>query len=82
MKPWSRAEGCQRMFKVVMRYPDGTTEEDDEAFASEDAAREHGELLCSSFTAGGEVLHLSNPGDNPLSEGGDDVDFDIIEADD
>jgi hypothetical protein len=69
------------MFKVVMIYPDGTTEEGDEVFETEDAAREYGQVQCSNFVAGGEVLHMSNPGDYPLSEGDHDVDFDVIEVD-
>jgi hypothetical protein len=28
-------KGARRMFKVVMKYSDGTTEEDDEVFQSE-----------------------------------------------
>jgi hypothetical protein len=32
--------GPERMFKVVMQYLDGTEEEDDEVFETEDAARE------------------------------------------
>lgn len=33
------------------------------------------------FVAGGEVLHLSNPGDYPLSGDDDRADFEVIEVD-
>ncbi len=35
----------------------------------------------SNYVAGGEVLHLSNPGDYPLNEDDADVDFNVIEVD-
>jgi hypothetical protein len=35
---------------------------------------------CSNYKTGGEVLHLSNPGDYPLNED-DRADFDVIEVD-
>jgi hypothetical protein len=69
------------MYKLVMRYPDGTTEEDDEVFETNEEARAHGLEQCSSYRVGGEVLHMSNPGDYPLSEHDDDVDFDVIRVD-
>ena len=68
------------MFKVTMLYPDGTTEEDDEVFETEEAAREHGLEQCSNYKAGGEVLHMSNPGDYPLNEDDDEVDFEVVEV--
>ena len=68
------------MYKVVVIYPDGTKEEDDEVFETEDEAEAQGLELCSCYVAGGEVLHMSNPGDYPLSED-DDVDFNVIEVD-
>jgi hypothetical protein len=69
------------MYKVVMIYPDGTKEEDDEVFETEDQARAYGLEQCDNYVAGGEVLHMSNPGDYPLSEDDDDVDFNVIEVD-
>jgi len=69
------------MYKVVMNYPDGTKEEDDEVFETEEEARAHGLEQCNNFVVGGEVLHMSNPGDYPLREDDDDVDFDVIEVD-
>ncbi len=69
------------MYKVVMKYPDGMEEEDDEVFETKEEANAHGLEQCSNYVQGGEDLHMSNPGDYPLSEDDDDVDFDVIEVD-
>lgn len=66
-------------YKVEMQYPDGSTEEDDEVFETEAEANEHGLYLVSCYEEGGEILHMSNPGDYPLSD--EKADFEIIEAD-
>lgn len=55
-------------YKVVMKYPDGTTEEDDEVFDSKPDADAHGLYMVSCYRTGGEILHMSNPGDYPLSD--------------
>jgi hypothetical protein len=68
------------MYKVIMIYPDGTEEEEEEVFETEEEAREYGLEQCSNYVAGGEVLHMSNPGDYPLSED-DHADFNVIEVD-
>lgn len=65
------------MYKVVMKYPDGTTEEDDEVFESASEANDYGMYMVSCYSQGGEILHMSNPGDYPLSD--DDADFQVIE---
>ncbi len=67
-------------YRVVMQYSDGSTEEDDEVFETEDEANEHGLYMVSCTSLGGEILHMSNPGDYPLSN--EEVDFEIIEVDD
>ena len=67
------------MFKVVMLYSDGTTDEQEEIFATESEAHDFGLDMCSNYRAGGEVLHLSNPGDYPLDDD-DEVDFQVIEV--
>jgi hypothetical protein len=69
------------MYKVVMKYPDGTTEEDDEVFETEEEANAYGGDQCGNYVLGGEILHMSNPGDYPLKEDDEDVDFDVIEVD-
>jgi hypothetical protein len=68
-------------YYVEMFYPDGTSEEDDNLFDTEAEAREHGEYLCSCYRTGGEILHMSNPGDYPYNED-DSADFEVYEVDD
>lgn len=67
-------------YKVVMQYPDGTTEEDDEVFETEAEADEYGVYMVSCHSLGGEILHMSNSGDCPLSD--EEADFEVIEVDD
>lgn len=66
------------MFKVVMQYTDGTSEEEDELFETEADAQAYGLEQCNNYIVGGEVLHLSNPGDYPLND--DEVDFEVVEV--
>jgi hypothetical protein len=68
------------MYKVVMKYSDGSREEDDEVFQSESDASEYGSYLVSCYHEGAEVLHMSNPGDYPLVED-DDTDYEVIKVD-
>ncbi|CAB4897613.1 unannotated protein [freshwater metagenome] len=68
------------MFKVVMKYPDGTTEEEDELFETEEEANEFGLTQCSNYSTGAETLHLSNPGDYPAPDDDEDVDYDVVEV--
>lgn len=68
-------------FKVVMRYPDGTSEADDELFETYEEAQAHGSEQVNNYAVGGDVLHMSNPGDYPPHEAEDDADFDVIEVD-
>lgn len=68
----------KRMYKVIMKYPDGTTHEEDEIFESEAEANEYGLNCLNNYDTGGEVLHLSNPGDYPESD--EDADFEVIEV--
>lgn len=63
-----------------MCYSDGTSDEDDGVFNTEEEADEYGQYLCSCYHLGGEILNMSNPGDYPLDED-DDVDYEIIEVD-
>lgn len=67
------------MFKVRMIYPDGSTEDNDELFDTEAEARQYGLDLCAERQEGGEILHMSNPGDYPDED--DDADFAVIEVD-
>lgn len=67
------------MFKIVMSYPDGTTEEQEEVFETESQAHDYGQYLCSCYETGGEILHRSNPGDYPLDDNGE-ADYEIVEV--
>ena len=67
-------------YKVIMHYSDGTDEEEDELYDSEEQAEEVGNYSCSCHREGREILNLSNPGDYPL-EDDDDCDFSVIEVD-
>ena len=69
------------MYKVVMEYPDGTREEEDDVFDTESEAEECGQYLCGCYKTGGEILNMSNPGDYPLEVVGGDADFEVIEVD-
>ena len=67
-------------YKVVMIYRNGSVrEEDDELFDTYDEADDAGLYYCSCYKTGGEILHLSNPGDYPYSED-EDVGFEVIEV--
>lgn len=67
-------------WKVLYHYDDGTSEEDDEVFETEEEAEEHGLYMHSCASLGAEILHMSNPGDYPDDD--DDLDYEIIEVDD
>lgn len=64
-------------FKVVMKYPDGTSENEDELFDTQEEANDAGMYAVSCYAQGGEVLNMSNPGDYPLGDGA--ADFEVIE---
>lgn len=69
-------------FRVVMTYSDGDREELDDVFETESEAEEFGLEQVSNFGAGGEVLHLSNPGDYPEPSEGIEADYDVSEVED
>lgn len=65
-------------FKVVIKYPGGTSEEEDELFDTEEAANEAGMYAISCVAQGSEILNMSNPGDYPLND--EAADFEVIEV--
>ncbi len=67
-------------YKVILRYPDGETYEEDEVFDSEKEAFEHGEYLCGCAFQGAEDLYNHNPGDYPLDDE-EDIEIEVIEVD-
>lgn len=66
-------------YKVLYRYPDGSSEYGDELYDTEEEAEEVGCYGCSCYSQGAEDFSLSNPGDYPLDGTEDDCDFEIIE---
>lgn len=68
-------------YKVLMQYSDGTNEEQDEVFDTEEDAEEYANYLVSCNEEGEEILNLSNPGDYPLDDY-EAPDFEIVEIDD
>ena len=68
-------------FKIIMVYPDGDSEEQDDVFDTEEEANEYGLYLVGCTREGAEILNLSNPGDFPLDDY-EEPDFEIIEIDD
>ena len=67
-------------YKILLECPDGTYEERDEIFDSEEGAEEYALYLVSCSQVGAETLNLSNPGDYPL-DWYEDPDYEIIEID-
>lgn len=68
-------------YKIVMQFSDGTSEEQDEIFDSEEEAEEYAGYLVGCSRTGSETLNLSNPGDYPLDDY-EDPDYEIVEIDD
>lgn len=65
-------------YKIVMQYSDGTSEEEDEIFDSQEEAEEYAGYLVGCSRTGAETLNLSNPGDYSLDDY-EDPDYEIIE---
>jgi hypothetical protein len=65
-------------FKVVVHYPNGSREEEDEVFATKTEANDYGLQLLDNYRVGGETLHMSNMGDYPLSD--EAPEFEVIEV--
>ena len=56
------------VYKIRMIYPDGETEIMDDEFDSYEDAKEMAQYYVGCYTEGGELLHMSNPGDYPISD--------------
>lgn len=67
-------------YKIIMKFSDGSEEEQDEVFDTESEAEDYANYLCGCVSTGAEILHMSNPGDYPDED--DDADYEIIEVDD
>ena len=68
-------------YMVKLIFDDGSEYMDDTVLEAYEDAEDYAMYLCSCCKVGADVLHCSNPGDNP--ETGDDVeaDYEIIEID-
>ncbi len=72
-------------FKVLIKFSDGEVidsyeEDGDEGiFDTEEDAEQYYLDTMSNYSAGGEILNLSNPGDYPLEEVEEEPDYEIVE---
>lgn len=67
-------------FKIIMHYPDGVDEEQDELFDTESEAINYAGYLVGCCRTGAETLFMSNPGDYPYDEDEfEEPDYSIIE---
>ena len=67
------------IFRVLMKYSDGTENLEETEFDTEEAAEEYGNYLISCDDEGAENLYLSNPGDYPLDDY-ESLEYEIIET--
>lgn len=75
-----RKDQVMSSYKVVLRYSDGETYEEDVIFDTEEEAFEHGEYLCGCAFLGDEILYDSNPGDYPLEDDGN-IEIEVVKID-
>lgn len=68
-------------YKIMLYYPNGETELLDEVFDDRQRAEEYALYNCSCYILGGEILHMSNPGDYPMPDEDDECEYEIIEVD-
>lgn len=64
------------MFKVVIHYGDWDDELEEE-YSTYDDAMEAVEDYFTDYNTGGEILHMSNPGEYPVVSDSSDLDYDI-----
>lgn len=67
-------------YKIIMINSDGTREEEEDVFDTQEEAEDYANYLVNCSEDGAETLELSNPGDYPLDEFVE-PDFEIIEID-
>lgn len=67
-------------YQVKYIYPDGTEELDDEIYGTYEEADDAGSYGCSCYMLGGEILHLSNPGDYDDPQESDRPTYEAIEV--
>lgn len=66
-------------YQVLIHFPDGEDELQDEIFDTEEEAEEFGcdYVSCSRLRA--EILEMSNPGDYPMDDY-EEPDFEVVKA--
>lgn len=67
-----------KLFRILMKYSDGTDDLQDEVFEDEDAAEEYAQYLVGCSRQGAEILELSNPGDYPMDDY-EEPDYEIVD---
>ena len=67
-------------YQARLYFSDGETMDDNYTYNTEEEAEESALNMISNYHTGIDVLHNSNPGDNPLDD--DEIDYEIFEIDD
>ncbi|MCM1500608.1 MAG: hypothetical protein NC124_19270 [Clostridium sp.] len=66
-------------FLILLRATNRKEDGDDGIFDTEQEAEDYFYEWMSNYNTGGEVLHLSNPGDYPLEMVEQEPDYEIVE---
>lgn len=64
-----------------VQWADDDFDDEDPTFATETEAEAYAADQINNYHVGGEVLHLSNPGDYPEGDD-DDPEYEVIEVED
>lgn len=67
-------------YRAKVTYSDGSSDIDDFEFDTYAEAQDRFSEIENDYRTGGEVLHMSNPGDYP--EENDELSFEVVEIDD
>lgn len=57
-----------KKYKLIMHFADGTSDEIEDLFDTEEEASDTGAYYVGCVKTGAEILNASNPGDNPYDE--------------
>ena len=69
-------------YKVTLEYPDGEEEVLDDLYDSREEAEEDAAYNASCYRQGGEILRMSNPGDDDEYDDEGSVEWSIEEVED
>lgn len=72
--------GKMTKYKIKYIFPGGAENLDDEIYDTYEEADDAANYGCSCYTLGGEILHLSNPGDYDNPQESDSPTYEIIKA--